>query len=112
MLTAITSKGCWDGTPPSPTLPLVVPPSGCPLLRICVSVLDTLIHSHQHAGAHQPSVLGKLAFKLRYFREVNHPGEASTVCSLFLVEGTLGAVEFAGKSPLSLAPSPQAAQRH
>lgn len=66
------------------TLPQVFPG---PLLRICVSVLDTLIHSHQLAGAHHPSVLEKLAFKLRYFREVNHPGEASTVCSLSLWKG-------------------------
>lgn len=62
------------------TLPQVLPG---PLLRICVSVLDTLMQGDQLAGAHHPSVLEKLAFKLRYFREVNHPGEASAVCSLF-----------------------------
>lgn len=75
---AITSQGSRAQTPPSPRFSLA------PFLRICVSVLDTLMHSDQLAGAHHPSLLEKLAFKLRYFREVNHPGEASAVCSLFL----------------------------
>lgn len=74
-----------------PTPPQVFPPS-CPNLRICVSVLDTLIHSYQHARADHPSVLGKLAFKLRYFREVNHPRASQHCLQPFLVEGRPGAV--------------------
>lgn len=83
-----------------PSLPEVFPPS-CPNLRICVSVLDTLIHSHQHARADHPSVLGKLAFKLRHFREVNHPRASQHCLQLFLSGGKarsrgLQAVESAG----------------
>lgn len=110
-LTRMTSKGSWASLPPSPfsSSSQVFPPSRCrPLLRICVSVLDTLMHSHQHTRVHRPSVLGKLAFKLRYFREVNHPG-ASQHCLLRFLSGRQaqgpgpGAVEFAGRGPLSLA---------
>lgn len=87
MLTRMTIKGSWASLLPSPSFLQVSPPSRChPLLRICVSVLDTLMHSHQHTRAHHPSVLGKLAFKLRYFKEVNHPG-ASQHCLLPFLSG-------------------------
>ena len=62
----------------------------CPHLRTRISILDILIHSDQHARADHPSVLGKLAFKLRYFREVNHPRASQHCLQPFLMERRQG----------------------
>lgn len=55
------------------------------------------INTQQEASkSHHPSVLGKLAFKLRYFKEVNHPRASQlSLCSLFLPGRSQGALTWA-----------------
>lgn len=89
MLRGMPSEGSWAPWPPSPS-PHKVSLLARPRLRIRISILDILIHSDQHARADHPSVLGKLAFKLRYFREVNHPRASQHCLQPFLMEGRQG----------------------